>query len=147
MPARQQAVPEVRGGEDDGAAHREQAIDDHAKAAMRDGGANDEQGETRECREYDAGIAVPGVADADCHRTQWYGEKQHLRMQVAVSRRHQEGQCAREKRQREAVQQAQAGEADSGAIEPVRRFRGCMIHEGMPLCCREAPQRCENEMI
>ena len=83
-----------------------------------------------------AAIESGGLANRD--GAQRNCEIQHLRMQVAFGERHQHRQRAHEKRQREAVQQAQAGEPDRGAIEPVRRIRGCLIHEGMPLCWNSA---------
>ena len=101
---------------------------------MGHGRTNDEQAKPRNGDQYDTRVAVSRIADADCDDAEWGGEIQHLRVQMTLGERHQHRQGAHEKRQREAVQQAQAGKPDRGAIEPVRRFRGCLIHGGMPLC-------------
>ena len=138
MPAGQQSVPQVCGCENERTANREKTVGNQTEVAMGYGRANDEQAEPRNGGHYDARVVVSRIADADCDDAEWGGEIQHLRVQVAFGERHQHRQGAHEKWQREAVQQAQAGKPDRCAIEPVRRFRGCLIHRGMPLCWRGA---------
>lgn len=138
MPAGQQAVPEVRGRENHGAAHGEKAVRNDAQAAVSNRRAGNEQTESRDRGEHDTRIAMPCIPDTDRDDAQRNDEKQHLCVQVAFGEWHQHWQGAHEKRQREAVHQAQAGEPDCGAVEPVGRFRGCLIHWGMPLCWCDA---------
>ena len=120
MPSGKQAVPEVSSGEHNRATDRKQPVGYDTEAAMCHGRADNEQAKPRKCGDDDARFAVPRVADADGNDTQRNREIKHLCVQVAFGERHQHRQGTHKERQREAVQQAQAGEPDRGAVEPVR---------------------------
>ena len=120
MPAGKQAVPEVGGSEHNRATDRKQPVGNDTEAAMCHGRAHDEQAKPRKCGEHDAWFAVPRETDADGNDTQRNREIKHLCVQVALGEWHQHRQDTHEERQREAMQQAHAGESDRGAVEPVR---------------------------
>jgi len=101
---------------------------------MRDSCSNAEQNETRYRAQNDAQVAVPGESGAYSHDTQGYHDEQHLHVQVASGQRHKGRQRAHDEGQRQAMQEAQTRQSDGCAVEPVRRFRGCLIHPEMPLC-------------
>ena len=65
MPARQQAVPEVRSREDQRPADGEQPIGNEAKVAVCNRRTDYQQTEAGECGEHDSRVTVACIADAD----------------------------------------------------------------------------------
>ena len=150
MPASKQAVVQVGHCQHDGSGDREYPVRDDAELLVRDGRADDEEQQSGAGGPCDAEVTVPGDAQANGNDTERQDQHQHLGMQVALHEGQQDRQCACNEWQRKAMQQAQSGEADSGAVEPIGRFGGCLIHAGMPLCFGDrtgAERRITREMI
>ena len=124
----------MRNRQHDSAAERKYAICHDAERVVRNGCTNAEQDETCDRAKNDAHIAVPGEPGADRYDAQRYYDDQHLHVQVASGQRQQYWQRAHEEGQCQAMQEAQTRQSDGCAIEPVRRFRWCLIHPEMPLC-------------
>ncbi len=82
MPAREQAVVEMRGSQHNSTADRKDAVSHNAERVMRDGRSDAEQDETCNRAEHNARIAVPRESGTDGHYTQGYHDDQHLHVQV-----------------------------------------------------------------
>ena len=134
MLAREQAVVEMGGSQHHSAADRKYAVSHYAERVVCDGRPDAEQDEPRNCAKHNAHIAVPGETGTDGHYTQGYHDDQHLHVQVSCSKWQQDRQRAHDEGQCQAMHEAQTRQSDGRAVEPVRRFRGCLIHPEMPLC-------------
>jgi len=124
----------MRDGQHDRTTDRKYAVRNDAERIVRDGRSNAQQNQARHCTQDDTQVAVPGETGADGHDAQGYNDEQHLHVQVASGQWQQGRQRAHDEGQRQAMQEAQTRQSDGRAIEPVRRFRGCLIHPEMPLC-------------
>jgi len=102
-------VVEVRCCQDQRANDCECPIGGQPKLRMGHGSADNEYEHTQDTRQYYPGASVVAKTEPQCDDTEWQDQEQHLHVQVPLRELRKKRQTRDQKRQRQAMDQAQCG--------------------------------------
>lgn len=124
----------MRRGQYECARDSEQTVREQAENAMCKRRADDQQQHADRTGNEHGSAPMASVTDCERNDAQRHDDDQHLRMQMAGNEFRKYRQTGNEKRQRQAVHDAQSGQSHSGTIQPAGPFRRRFRHGQERLC-------------
>lgn len=121
-------------GEDQRGSYRERAIGDGSQLVVNDGRTGNQQCQTDRATKQYTDVAVAPVTERERQQADRQYDNQHLQVKMITIAVSQAGkrQESYEKRQRQAMQQAQPGQRNGAAVQRGIRLGLAVIHERLP---------------